>query len=444
MEFFKKFIPEAVLRAIRPVYHGLLAILASWYFGNPSSRMTVIGVTGTAGKSTTTIMLWKILNEAGKKCGYITTIGFSDGKTEYINKHGVSMPGGPLLQKQLQQMLKTGCQYAVVECTSEGLAQNRHLGLEFDAAVFTNLSEAHVETHGGFENYREAKGKLFRALRAKPALPVGRSLGLGRTFIVANLDDGNAEYFLGFDAQNKIGISFEGKTNSLCQKIYQAQQKDDGFELEGVKFQVKLVGEFNHYNALSATAAANALGVPLSDCAKVLSELTKIRGRMERVENTRDLSIFVDFGCEPATFNAALLAVSKLPHKRIVHMFGSTGGSRDVRKRFLFGEISARLADVIVITNDDVYGSDEEQIARDIKEGLDRVKGPERKVREIYKVLDRRAAIHRALEIAQAGDIILFTGKSSEQFLVLPGNKRIEWDEVSVVREELGKLTSNK
>ena len=99
MEFFKKFIPEAVLRAIRPVYHGLLAILASWYFGNPSSRMTVIGVTGTAGKSTTTIMLWKILNEAGKKCGYITTIGFSDGKTEYINKHGVSMPGGPLLQK---------------------------------------------------------------------------------------------------------------------------------------------------------------------------------------------------------------------------------------------------------------------------------------------------------------------------------------------------------
>ncbi|PIR96426.1 MAG: hypothetical protein COT92_01185, partial [Candidatus Doudnabacteria bacterium CG10_big_fil_rev_8_21_14_0_10_42_18] len=163
--FLKKYvIPDRLLTALRPFYHGFMAILASVYYGNPSSQMKVIGVTGTTGKSTSSQILAHLLNNSGRKCGYITTVSFFDGEKEFVNKHGLSMPGGWLLQKQLKAMVGSGCKYAIVECTSEGLVQNRHLGINFRAAIFTNLSEAHLDAHSGFENYRKAKGKLFKAI----------------------------------------------------------------------------------------------------------------------------------------------------------------------------------------------------------------------------------------------------------------------------------------
>ena len=134
MEFIKKILPDWFIKSVRPFYHGRVAMLAGFYFGWPSEKMVVIGVTGTAGKSTTVAMLAHILNNSGKKCGYITTVNFFDGSNGYVNKHGLSMPGGWLLNKQLRQMLNNGCKYAIIECTSEGLVQNRHLGINFDVA----------------------------------------------------------------------------------------------------------------------------------------------------------------------------------------------------------------------------------------------------------------------------------------------------------------------
>src|SRR3989344_741728 len=426
MEFIKKIIPEALLKAVRPFYHGAMAYIASWYFGNPSREMIVIGVTGTAGKSTTVQMLSRILNHASKKTGFITTVSFFDGETEFINKHGLSMPGGWLLQKQLKTMLSKGCGWAIVECTSEGLAQNRHLGINLSMAVFTNLSEAHVEAHGGFTNYRKAKGKLFSALQ--------KSLILNPKSIIVNGDDENAEYFLSFRADRKIAVGFNQIEANEDLEVLQAQRTEVGFNLQATQFEIKLVGKFNHYNALLASAAANALGVSITDCASALSSFTKIRGRMEPVENNRGISIFVDYGCEPATFKAALLAVKELSHTRIIHVFGSTGGHRDKQKRFIFGETSAKFADYIIVTNDDIYDSDPEEIAANIVAGI---KKYEVRSKSYEIILDRRQAIHHALKMAQPGDIVLFTGKSSEQFLSLPGNKRIAWDEVEVVKQEL-------
>ena len=451
MQFLKKLIPASLLKIIRPYYHGALAKAANYYFDEPSKNMVVIGITGTAGKSTTVQMLAKMLNTDGRKCGFITTVAFSDGSDEVINKHGLSMPGGWLLHKQLKQMLKNGCKYAVVECTSEGLAQNRHKGIDFDYAVFTNLSAAHTEAHGGFENYKAAKARLFQA--------IGNSqTGMAKKTVIVNLDDEQVNYFLPFKAQQKIGISFLGKTNSLCQKIYQAVKLPQGFSLEGQNFTVNLVGEFNHYNGLLATATANSLGVSLAACAKALEEFKVMRGRMEAVENNRGIKIFVDYGCEPASFTAALKATKALPHKKLIHVFGSTGGHRDSSKRFIFGKTSAEFSDHIIITNDDVYESDAEKITDDIKQGVDQLitrlpspageanvgQGKSAHQRVSYEIiLDRRQAIHRALEISQADDLVLITGKGSEQFLVLPGSKRIEWDDVRVAKEELLKISKS-
>src|SRR6185436_7812436 len=157
-------VPEFLLRDLRPFYHGLMAWAASFYYGRPSEGMVVIGVTGTAGKSTTVHMLAHILNSVERQTGFITTVDFFDGKNLFLNKHGLSMPGETKLQQQLNIMKNRGCKVAIVECTSEGLAQNRHLGINFDVALFTNLSRAHLESHGSYGNYQEAKGRLFAAL----------------------------------------------------------------------------------------------------------------------------------------------------------------------------------------------------------------------------------------------------------------------------------------
>ncbi|MBL8029633.1 MAG: UDP-N-acetylmuramyl-tripeptide synthetase [Candidatus Doudnabacteria bacterium] len=429
----KKIIPANLFKFLRPLYHGCVAYIASWYFGRPSLKLKVVGVTGTAGKSTTVQILAHILNNTNKqeggdkyKCGFVTTVSFFDGDNELINRHGLSMPGGWLLQKQLKQIVENGCQFAVVECTSEGLMQNRHLGIKFDVVVLTNLSQAHLEAHGGFLGYRSAKGKLFSALS-----PRGMQISL------VNSDDENAEWFLGFEAKHKIAAGFNKFVSEKPVAVYNAKQISGGFVLNDVNFEVKLPGEFNLYNALLAVVAAHKLGVGLEFSSKVLSNFIGIRGRMEEVKNEKGFKIFVDYGCEPVSIRAALGAVNAMPHNRIIHVFGSTGGHRDIQKRFLFGQISAQLADVIVITNDDVYESDPEKIAEDIEEGVRQVNGDALKAKQVIKHLDRRYAITDAIKMAKANDILLITGKGSEQFLILPGNKRVEWDDVVVVKDVL-------
>lgn len=436
MQFIKKLIPESILKFIRPYYHGLMALVASVYFGHPSEKMVIIGVTGTTGKSSTVAMLCHILNRSGKKCGLITTVNFFDGDSLVINKHGLSMPGGWRLQKQLRQMLNKACKYAVIECTSEGLQQQRHLGINFDVAVFTNLSRAHLEAHGSFGNYRGAKGKMFAALRTSD-----KKSFFPKKIIGVNADDPISGFYLSFPADEKFAVSFHKVGTPDAQKVLFASLVDAGppirFEIDGVLFVVDMLGEFNAKNAALAVAAATALGVSLREASADLQDFHGVRGRMETVKSSLGFKIIVDYGCEPASFKAALEAAAQLPHNRLIHLFGSTGGHRDIEKRFIFGETSAQFADYIIVTNDDIYGSDPQEIANNIEQGIKsfKLRKPPYEI-----ILDRRIAIKRALSIAQKDDILLLTGKGSEQFLVLPGNNRIEWDEVSMVREELAKL----
>ncbi len=438
MDSFKSLLPRPLLKFIRPYYHGLTARAAGFYYGRPSGKMIVIGITGTVGKSTTAAMLAHILNGAGTRTGYITTVEFFDGQNININKHGLSMPNEILLQRQLRTMAKNKCQAAVIECTSEGLEQNRHLGINFDIALFTNLSRAHLDSHGSFGNYQAAKGKLFGALgkaRKKSFFP--------RKIIGVNLDDAMSGYFLSFPADKKFGVSFGNVVARDADKVFNAglvrMAPPAEFTIDGVPFVVDLLAEFNAKNAGLAASCAVMLGVDLAKSAELLKSFRGAPGRMEMVKNNLGFGVIVDYGCEPISIKSSLEAASLFPHNRLIHVFGCTGGHRDGSKRFIFGKTAAQFADYIIVTNDDVYGSDPAEIAANIEQGINsfKLRKPPYEI-----ILDRRAAIAHALKIAQANDIVLITGKGSEQFLVLPGNKRIEWDDRDVAREELNKLTS--
>jgi UDP-N-acetylmuramoyl-L-alanyl-D-glutamate--2,6-diaminopimelate ligase len=424
----RKIIPKALFKSLQPLYHGGMALLAAAIYGSPSKDLTVIGVTGTAGKSTTVIMLSHILNFAGFKTAYITTAGGFDGNNTITNTHGLSMPGGWMLQQSLHNFVLNGCKFAIIECTSEGLAQNRHLGINFTGALFTNLAPAHLDSHGSFENYRAAKGKLFSSL-------------VSDSFIGVNVDDPNYQFYLNFPARKKFGASTrEDKIAQTSVPVVRAENievKDNlKFSIEGQDFEINLKGSFNIANALLAITTAQYLNIPLSASSEALKNFGSVPGRMETIPNTKGITIIVDYAPEPSAMEQSLRAVNMIEHNKIIHVFGSTGGHRDKAKRFEFGKISSQFADTIIITNDDVYDSDPEEIARNVAEGISQ-NTTNKKVSEIITVLDRKEALKKSLEIAKQGDVILVTGKGNEQFLVLPGDNRIPWNEATVIKDLL-------
>lgn len=428
-------IPKSLFRSLQPIYHGIAAQIASSYYGKPSDKLTVIGVTGTAGKSTTVMMLAHILNQTGKRTGYITTVGYFDGQEKIVNKHGLSMPSGPIIQKTLSTFVNNNCKYAIVEATSEGLAQNRHRGINFKAALFTNLSPAHIDSHGSFENYRSAKGKLFAAVNSDGIIGV-------------NTDDPNYQFFLNFSAKNKFGISTrEDKIAQTEVPVTRAENisvTQDGlsFEVEKVLFNLDLKGSFNIANALLAIGLAQFLGISLKDSSLALSNFGTVPGRMETIPNNLGATIIVDYAPEPLPLEESLRAAQMIPHNRLIHIFGATGGHRDVSKRFEFGEISAKFADKIVITNDDVYDTDPQEIAENIKQGIAKA-GQTAKVKDVVVQLDRATAINNTIAELQQNDLVLITGKGSEQFLILPNNERIKWDDRQAVRDALELVKKN-
>ncbi|MEZ4180583.1 MAG: UDP-N-acetylmuramoyl-L-alanyl-D-glutamate--2,6-diaminopimelate ligase [Candidatus Doudnabacteria bacterium] len=435
-KLIKSLLPDPFLKFIRPYYHGLVAYIATLYFGNPSKDLFVIGVTGTAGKSTTVMMLSHILNQSGQRTGYITTVGSSDGKNPLINRQGMSMPGGWVLQKTLHDFALAGCKNVIIECTSEGLAQNRHLGILFSAALFTNLTPAHLDSHdGSFDQYRSAKGRLFQALSTSAVIGV-------------NTDDPNFQYFYNFPARQKFGTTtIQDRVPQIAAPIFRAQNisvsDKISFDLEETKFELNISGAFNVSNALLAIGLAFYKNISIEQSSQALQSFGTVPGRMETIANQLNATIIVDYAPEPAAMEASLAAVRLIEHKRLIHLFGSTGGHRDVAKRFEFGRISARMADIIIITNDDVYESDPEEIAKNIQEGISEVDPQTRKTKQIIVELDRKTAIQKAITMLEPGDLLLLTGKGSEQFLVLPQNKRIDWDERQVVQEALKNLNQS-
>jgi len=397
-ELLKKFIPPFLLSW----YHYILALFGAIFYCFPSRKIKVIGVTGTNGKTTVVNLATKILEEAGHKVASLSSIKFKIGKKEWPNTLKMTMPGRLKLQRFLREAVNAGCQYAVLEVTSEGIKQHRHRFIDFDTAVFTNLSPEHIEAHGGFENYRAAKGKLFQTTK---------------NIHIINIDDENANYFLQFPARKKYTYGLnKGDINA-----------------KNFQFKLQLIGDFNVYNALAAACVGVSQGVNLEICKKVLEAVGSIPGRMEEVIS-QPFKVFVDYAFTPNALEKVYQTIRskvKSQKSKVICVLGACGGGRDKWKRPVLGEIAAKYCDEVIVTNEDPYDENPMEIIEQI------AKGTEDKAK---KILDRREAIIKSLELAKPNDVVVITGKGCEPWICVAGGKKIPWDDREVVKEEFKKL----
>jgi len=387
----KKLIPRPVFDFFQPVYHFILAFLAAFYYGFPSRSMKVIGITGTSGKTTTAEMLFKIFQEAGFKVAALDGLYFRILDVSESNLLKMTMPGRGRVQKFLHDAKKAGCEYVFLEVTSEGIRQFRHRFIKFYAAIFTNLSEEHLEAHGGFENYRRAKGELFKIA----------------PLAILNGDDANFEYFYKLSPKEKI--------------VYVAADFPQGLEL-------KIPGEFNKMNAVSALTFAKREGVSPEIAKKALENIEVLPGRMEYLATDRGFKVLVDYAFLPQTLKLAYEEAKKVS-SGLVCVLGACGGGRDKWKRPKLGDVAAENCRKVFVTNEDPYDEDPLRI-------MNEVAG----THNFEKILDRREAIRQALKAAKPGECVVITGKGAEPWIMGPGGTKVPWDDRKIVREELEKL----
>lgn len=432
--FIKKFIPEQALG----FYHLLLAHLASFVYGHPSKKLIVIGVTGTNGKSTTVNLIAKILEEAGPPAGgkvaITSTVNFKIGDKEKLNDLKMTMPGRFFLQRLLRQAVDNGCAYAIIESSSEGVLQYRYVGINYDAMVFTNLTPEHIEAHGGFENYKKAKLKYFKHLQNLP-----RKILNGKVIpkiIASNIDDHYAQEFLNFNVDKKITFGKNSNAGIVGTNL-QTLEHGISFRVNNTTLNLQLKGMFDFYNALAAIALTSGFGIPLQTSKQALEKIPVVPGRVELINEGQNFKVVVDYAPEPESLRQLYATVKTWKYNRIIHLLGSTGGGRDKSRRAVLGKMAGENADIVIVTNEDPYDDDPKEIIHNVADGA--IAAGKIIGQNLFREIDRRIAIAKALSMAQEFDLVLITGKGSEQKMAVKGGY-IPWDDRKVASEELKKL----
>ena len=421
--WLKKLIPTPLLRLLRPPYHFMLAWLGAVHYGHPSRQLTVIGVTGTKGKSTVTELIGTILHAHGHTVASLSTIQFTYGDETERNLYKMTQPGRFFMQRFFARAIQKGCTHAVVELTSEGAKQFRHRFIELDGLVFTNLTPEHIESHGSFKQYKAAKLEIANQLTRSGKRP---------RYIVANADDEHGVDFLATSIEHQLPYRLKDL------KLYTLQR--DGISLifndggEDVTIRVPLVGKFNVYNVLAAITMTRALGVPLTTIEKSLRSLAPIKGRVEQFSidtaDGRHITAVVDYAHTPDSLTQLYEAFKDYPK---VGVLGNTGGGRDTWKRPEMGAIAAQFCERVILTNEDPYDENPRHIVEAMKAGIE-----DTSIVEI--IMDRRTAIATALAKTPDGGYALISGKGTDPYIMGPHGKREEWSDATVVREELAKL----
>ncbi|MFA7319023.1 MAG: UDP-N-acetylmuramoyl-L-alanyl-D-glutamate--2,6-diaminopimelate ligase [Parcubacteria group bacterium] len=433
----KKFIPQK----LKNYYHLLQAILANVWYGFPSRHIKIIGVTGTNGKTTTTQMIGRILEEAGHCTAVASTINFKIGQKEWVNKTKFTTLSSFAVQKFIRQAVDAKCEYAVLETSSHALDQNRVWGVAYDTAVMTNVTREHLDYHKNMEQYRIAKLKLFA--RIKKA--------------VVNFDMEDAEDYLDAPASKKYAFTTKAEAEIENEdddrdkiKLIKAMDVEleinqSRFKVGGVQFELKMPGLFNVENALAAICVGVSVGVPLEKMSVALAKMTGVPGRMEHIQNDRGINIIVDYAVTPDSLEKLYTLISQIKHgpkrtmelseavisNKVIAVFGSCG-DRDRGKRPLMGAIVDKNSDYAIVTNEDPYTEDPQQIIDEVAAGIIEKKENE----NFWKIMDRRAAIRKALQLAASGDVIVVTGKGAEETMMV-GDKQIPWNDKKVILEEL-------
>lgn len=410
MHLLRTLIPPPLLS----LYHRAWALGSAAYYGHPSRKLVLVGVTGTKGKSTTSELVAAVLRAAGHKVAVASTIHFVIGDTRERNLYKMTMPGRGRLQQFLYDAVQGGCTHAVVELTSEGVLQHRHEGLELDALVFTNIAPEHIERHGSFENYLDAKLELARHLARSSKRP---------RIVVANHDDPHGQKFLDVDAEVRAPFALHDAAP------YTTDDKSVRFVWRGEVFAVPLPGVFNLYNCLAALTLGGALHVPMAAMRKALEHMQPVAGRAERVEMGQPFDVVVDYA---HTTDSLKALYETYKNKKLICVLGATGGGRDSWKRPAMGEVADAYCSAAYLTNDDPYDEDPLRIAEALAQGFKKTKP--------HIELDRRAAIALALKDAKEGDAVLITGKGTDPYLMLARGKKLPWSDRDVAAEELAKL----
>ena len=390
---------------LRLLYHKIKGILAALYYRYPADKMIIIGVTGTKGKSTTVNLITNVLNASGNKVGMASTINFQINERRWINDTKQTTLGHFELQKLLRDMVNAGCKYAVIEVSSHSVTQSRIHGINFDVGVFTNVTPEHIEYHGSFENYLNAKGDFFRKVSKDV-----RKIGVQKV-LISNADDKNFQFFDQFVADRKMSYGLKYAT------VYadQIDKKPEGSSFvmhvpnNAIKIDMKLPGEFNIYNALAAATCALSLNIPIDAIKNGLEQSLLIPGRQESVKAGQSFSVIVDYAHTAESLEQVLSLYRRLTKGKLYVVFGATGGGRDKVKRPKMGEVANEYADYIVVSNDDPYEEDENEIIEQISRGIPRIEG-----KNFWKIPDRREAIRLSLNMAREGDCVVVAGKGSE------------------------------
>jgi len=449
----KNLIPTKLFKTLQPTYHYLFNLLAAIVYGFPSKELIVIGVTGTTGKTTSVYLIAKTLESAGYKTGFTSTAMFNDGQKEWMNDKKMTMIGRFFTQKILRQMVKNNCKYAIVETTSEGIEQFRHRFINYDILVFTGLYEEHIESHGSFENYKKAKGKLFAHLQHCPVKYVDdektviksvsgiKKIDLNRVknIIIVNGNDIYADYFLDFKADKKIAYSLpenkikdRDKLKVINYNMLSASAQGTSFQLENIKIDLKLLGVFNIENAMNAYSVCLSQGIDEQKIKTGLESIKGVAGRLEGIDEGQDFGVIVDYAFEPNALNKLYETVKLFSHKKIIHVLGSAGGGRDIARRPKLGKIAGEKADIVIITNEDPYDDDPKLIIDQVSLGAE--KAGKKTDLDLFKILDRREAIEKAINMATKDDIVLITGKGNEQSICIANGEKIPWDDRAIVR----------
>lgn len=388
------------------------ALMCANYYGNCHRKLKMIGVTGTNGKTTTTFIIKKILEENGYKVGVIGTVDVMIGNEKYPSDY--TTPNPSVLHRYLYMMKMAGCDVCIIEASSQALSQERTYGIHFDIGVFTNLTREHLDYHGSMEEYAKAKAILMQ----------------NSSVCIINADDSFAEMMKRNAAEKVVTFAIDGNADIKAENVklnhggvvYTLACESGRYEIA-----YDVIGKFSVYNSLAALAVGIVMKVDMKRAVRAVAEMKTVRGRIEKIPNNRNIHILIDFAHTPDSLENVLKTVRDIYDKRIITVFGC-GGDRDRTKRPLMGRIACKYSDLVYVTSDNPRTEDPERIIDDIVGNIDK--------NNYIRTADRTQAIKAAIVEAEPGDTVLIAGKGHERYQIL-GTEKIHYDEREIVKQIL-------